>query len=379
MHYAPTRGIFFQEQVQALQERGVQMGVIYPNFRGLQSVRFDTELLRDHFQTSFRVESGVPEYRFHGWYPRIERLHMWAFCLQSRRLMQRYIKNHGRPDLIHAHSTIWGGVAARELSQIYDLPYVVTEHSSAFLRGKIDAWQKTYIRNSFEEADAVWAVSSAFQRGLQRFTGEAEIDVIPNMVDTTFFQLPPRPRETNPFTFLSVCWLTPNKGIDLLLKAFARIVETGVNVKLEIGGDGPEGDRLCSLASELGVQEHVRFLGELSREEVRRAMWRANALVSASYVETFGIVLIEAMATGLPVVATRSGGPSDIVHSDVGQLVPTGDVQSLSRALVEMEKQARPKNVNGSEIRKHIEVNYSSDVVSQRLKSHYRAVASRYG
>ncbi|MCS3702311.1 glycosyltransferase [Salinibacter ruber] len=374
MHYAPTRGIFFQEQAQALHERDVKTGIIYPNFRGLKTLHFDKEVLRDHFQTSFSVEKGIPVYRFHGWNPKFGRLRMWAFCRQSRRLMQKYVERHGKPELIHAHSAVWGGVAARELSQIYDLPYVVTEHSSAFLRGKIDEWQKAYIQKSFEDADAVWAVSSAFQRGLKPFTGEAEIGVIPNMVDTTFFQLPPRPREINPLTLLSVCWLTPNKGIDLLLKAFARTVQIGANVQLEIGGDGPEGDRLRSLARDLGVQEHVRFLGELSRKEVRRAMWRANAFVSASYVETFGIVLIEAMATGLPVVATQSGGPSDIVHSGVGQLVPTGDVQALSNGLSDMINRVKTKGIDEPEVRNYVKKNYSAEVVSQGLKSSYRAI-----
>ena len=370
MHYAPTRGIFFKEQVQALNENGVRTGVIYPDFRGLRTFQFSREVIRDHFQTTVRVEGETPVYRFHGWNPKIERLRLWAFRRRSRRLFQTYMDRHGKPDLIHAHSTIWGAVAARDLSRTFALPYVITEHSSAFLRNRVDEWQKPYIRKSFEGADAVWAVSNAFKRSLQPFAGEANIDVMPNMVDVSFFHLPPRPRESSPFTFLSIGSLTPNKGIDLLLRAFARVVRTNAEVKMEIGGAGPEEDYLRRLAHNLGVQDYIRFLGRLSREEVCRAMWRANAFVSSSYVETFGVVLIEAMATGLPVVATQSGGPTDIIRDEVGHLVPTGDVQALSKAM----NQTRRDCIDGNAIRSYVRKRYSAEAVTRRLKSSYRAI-----
>lgn len=370
MHYAPTRGIFFKEQVQALNEQGVRTGVIYPNFRGLRTFEFSSEVVRDHFQTTVRVEDGIPVYRFHGWNPKIGRLRLWAFRYQSRRLMQKYVEQFGVPDLIHAHSALWGGVAARDLAKEYSLPYVITEHSSAFLRGKIEEWQKPHIGKSFEDADAVWAVSSAFKRELQPFAGNAEIDVMPNMVDVTFFQLPPSPRTVEPFTFLSVGSLSHNKGIDLLLKAFARLNDFEPNVELEIGGAGSAEENLRNLAHDLGIGEKVRFLGGLSREEVLDAMWRANALVSSSYVETFGVVLIEAMATGLPVVATESGGPGDIVRSGVGRLVPKGNVRALSEAM----GQTKEAQVNENKIRKYVIDTYSAEMVTRRLKTNYQLI-----
>ena len=344
MHYAQTRGIFFKEQAQALKSQGIRTGIIFPNFRGLRTFGASWDVLRDHFQTTFQMEAGIPVYRFHGWNPKIERLRLWAFRRQSRRLFQTYVDRHGKPDLIHAHSTMWGAVAAQDLFRAFDLPYVITEHSSAFLQNRVDEWQKPYIRKSFEGADAIWAVSDSFKRSLQPFAGEANIDVMPNMVDVSFFHLPLCPRVSSPFKFLSIGSLTPNKGIDLLLRAFARVVRINANIEMEIGGAGPEEDHLRHLAHHLGVQDHIRFLGRLSREEVRRAMWRANAFVSSSYVETFGVVLIEAMATGLPVVATQSGGPSDIVSDEVGHIVPTGDVEALSRGMNQIRRDCIDEN-----------------------------------
>lgn len=370
MHYASISGIFFREQAQALHDHGLKVGVIYPNLRRLRTVGFGRDVLRDHFQVTAHVESGILEYKLHAWNPVNSRLRLWAFRIGCRRLMRKYIQDHGLPDLIHAHCAVWGGVAAQDLAEKFDVPYVITEHSSAFLRGKIDEWQKPYIRGCFDAADAVWAVSSALRRGLQPFVEAADVDVVPNMVDTTFFQSPSRPRDASPFIFLSVGSLKPNKGIDLLLRAFAKLARTGTDVELAIAGDGEEKVQLRTLAARLGVQEHVRFLGRLSREEVRRAMWRANALTSTSHVETFGVVLIEAMATGLPVVATQSGGPCDIVRSEVGTLVPTGDVQALFQAMNQMAK----TDFDETQIRSYVKRSYSTETVTGRIKSSYRTV-----
>lgn len=370
MHYAPISGIFFQDQAQALHLDGLKVGVVYPNLRRLRTFNFSSDILRDHFQTSVQVESGIPVYRLHAWNPLNSRLRLWAFRLGCRRLMRKYVNQNGLPDLIHGHCAVWGGVAAQDLSETFDVPYVITEHSSAFLRGKVDEWQKPYIRKSFEDADAVWALSSALRRGMEPLLEDVEIGIMPEMVDIEFFRLPTRPRKSNPFTFLSIGSLTSNKGIDLLLRSFAKIVETGANVKLEVGGDGPEEGRLHSLARDLRIQEHVRFLGELSREEVRSAMWRANTLTSTSYVETFGIVLIEAMATGLPVVATQSGGPCDTVCAEVGMLIPTGDVQALSQAMNQM----RTTDFNESRIRSYVKRKYSTEAMTENLKVKYNNV-----
>jgi glycosyltransferase involved in cell wall biosynthesis len=158
---------------------------------------------------------------------------------------------------------------------------------------------------------------------------------IPNMVDTSIFTaIQYRTKEKNePFQFLNVGLLTENKGQADLIRAFASQFAGNADVELRIGGDGPIRSKLERLTADLGVNDNVVFLGMLSRDEVHRAMQACDAFVLSSHYETFGIVLIEALACGKPVVATRCGGPECIVHDGNGLLVPVHDEIALGNAM----------------------------------------------
>ena len=121
--------------------------------------------------------------------------------------------------------------------------------------------------------------------------------------------------------------------MDLLLQAFAKAFGGQEKVRLIIGGDGPERPRLQELAGELGLQEQVSFPGLMGREQVRDLFQQAHVVVSSSSTETFGVTLIEAMACGIPVVATLSGGPESFVNDRNGAVVE-GGVQELADALI---------------------------------------------
>ncbi len=332
----PLDGVFFKEQFQALHNAGVRVGVVYPQIRTIKKLGWGA-IRKSHFQSSFVEEGGLPVGRLYGWnlipYPR--RIGGFFRIWLTELLVKQYIARFGRPDLLHAHSVLWGGIAAAEVSRKLGLPYVITEHSSAFFQGKVGAHLHIQSRRAFTGARRVITVSHALGRYLveNHLAAAEQVCVIPNMVDTDFFTPPPARARPRPFRFLCVAIFSPVKQIDLLLTAFAQAFAGADNVLLDIGGDGPERLSLEILAQELGIASRVTFLGPLNRAEVREAMWRAHTLVSASFYETFGVTLIEALATGLPVVSTASGGPDDIVSPDVGRLTPVDDVEALARAL----------------------------------------------
>jgi glycogen(starch) synthase len=127
------------------------------------------------------------------------------------------------------------------------------------------------------------------------------------------------------------------KGFDLLLRAYAALEPAERTADVVVAGEGPELGTLEALAVRLGIGEHVRFVGRLTREEVATAMSGATAFVMPSRVEPFGIVLLEAWRAGAPVVATRHGGPPDIVTDGVdGVLVDPYDTPAFARALGEL-------------------------------------------
>ena len=170
--------------------------------------------------------------------------------------------------------------------------------------------------------------------------------------------------------------MNPNKRIDLLLRAFAEAFADRIGVALEVIGDGGERGRLQQLARELDIAEQVRFAGRLSRVEVREAMWRAHGLVSSSDHETFGVAIIEAMATGIPVVATRSGGPGDFVTRSVGYLVEPGSVAALARAMRELYENHAHWFAASQDIRAACERGFGERaVVEQLLACYQRAMA----
>lgn len=369
--YLPLSGVFYQEQARALYKAGVQVGVVYPELRNLRTFSLKG-VLENRFQMTLWNEDNIPVIRFHGWNVPSAYLRSKLFVRLAMRLALDYLKRFGRPDIIHAHGVLWAGVAAREVGRQLGIPYIVTEHSSLFTRGLIKAWQEPLIRAAFRDAKDVWAVSDALADRLSPYINNKEVKVIPNMVDVDYFILPPNPRVLKPFRFLTIAFLYPHKGIDILLHAFSQSFSNDDDVILEIGGDGPQRSKLEKLTNHLGIKHKVKFLGALSRDAVRQALWRANAFVLPSYTETFGVVLIEAMATGLPVVATRCGGPEEIVTPKVGFLVDPGDVKALAQALKTVESNYSEFMAKAQEIRKIAVSRYSCKAIVNQILSCYR-------
>ncbi len=120
------------------------------------------------------------------------------------------------------------------------------------------------------------------------------------------------------------------KGVQVLLRAFARVHAAHPGARLDIVGDGPRRGEYEALASELGVAAAVRFHGALTRDAIAPMMREADLLVLPSRTETFGIVVVEALACGLPVVATRVGALPELVDSAAGVLVDPADPVALA-------------------------------------------------
>jgi glycosyltransferase involved in cell wall biosynthesis len=139
--------------------------------------------------------------------------------------------------------------------------------------------------------------------------------------------------------------LEPVKGLDVLLRAAARLHGRRPDLRFVIMGNGPETDRLRGLARQLGVAEVVDFPGHVPKED---ALGRLAIFVVGSYLESGPLTLLEAMAAGVPAVATRVGGINEIATEDTAQLVPAGDDVAMADAIARLledpalrERQAR--------------------------------------
>lgn len=332
-HRYPTGGIFQLDQARALRDAGHTVGII--NI-GVISPRF---LLRTYPYARYEIRDGIPIYRQfeRSIAPQRYSHPRRAVALQERvglQLFERYVRSHGHPDVVHAHDVLLAASTARAIRVAHGIPYVITEHSSTFLAGTFDARARRIAAACVSDAACVTAVSRSLgnhMRSVLQMT-ENVVDTLPNVVGAEFLQTIHRTRGRAEFTFLAVASLDENKDHATLLRAFSlRFAETSAS--LRIAGTGPLLRSLQRLARELRISQQVTFLGQVNRDAVHREMANADCFVLCARKETFGVVLIEALASGLPVIATRSGGPEDIVRRDVGVLFDAGDVPALVEAM----------------------------------------------
>ena len=372
--YAPLSGSFFSEQAAALARAGHRVGVIHPDQRSVRT------LASGHLSMGDRegVHDGVTVYRHES--IALPKLHAWngrRWVTSAERMFARYAAEQGLPDVLHAQGAIWAGVAASRISRSAGVPFVLTEHSTGYARGLFEGWYRPFLVEAFGSAHTVVAVSESLRRHLVGLRAQGDIRVVPNSVDTALFSLPPRPRSRHPFGFVCIAILDAKKAVDLLLEAFAAAFSEDAAVRLDIVGDGPEAPRLRRLTRDLELTGRVTFHGARDRLGVRDALWSSHCCVSPSHVETFGVTLIEALATGIPVVATRSGGPEDIVSAECGILTAAGSASGLAEALRRVYSDRDTWRERADSLRAVAEGRFGQQVVAERMGAIYRSAANR--
>jgi glycosyltransferase involved in cell wall biosynthesis len=370
---ADIGGSFFREQAIALSRYGYKVGVVYAKVFSFKS--FKNYLKAPKGKLSY-YDEGVHTYTSNGlcYLPKVPNAYSW-FCLtKGMELFEKYIEENGKPDLIHVHSIINAGFLAKAVKEKFGIPYVITEHNSSFIRNHFTQSQLQYALTVVNQADACIAVSEPFAKLLKvNLNSKANWLAIPNILSARFEDIDDVSFcEQEHFTFCNISLLTDVKGIDLLINAFSIAFKNNKKVNLKIGGEGPSKNKLLGLTRELGLSEQVEFLGMLSRSEVVELMLKSQVYALSSHVETFGVSVIESLALGRPVVATRCGGPESIVQPTDGYLVEKDNTQALSDALIEMYDNY--EKFKPSDIRKSCLNRYSESAVIEMLSKVYAKV-----
>lgn len=328
-------GSFFREQALALAEQGAKVGVIAASLVSHRSMNMRPT---GHARITRQSDHGVNTLRVSRYHltPRMSRLTSLRHASLAQSLYSAYVAEFGKPDIVHLHAARHAGLAAQRLSEREQIPYVYSEHSSSFARGAVGVAGRRLVRDCALGASAAFAVSSQFARLLDRQLNlpSGFFDVMPNSVSSNFLSTPIRGLSTDLTRFVHISHLDDNKNVDGLLRSFAEAFLGDESVRLTIGGHGTNLRSLKRLSRELGLAAQVEFTGPLPREAVPDLLANSDVFVLPSRVETFGVVAIEALAMGLPVIATRCGGPEDVVGPCDGWLVPVGDVSALTDALV---------------------------------------------
>lgn len=332
----PVLGTFFEEQARALQRQGIKVAIIYPEY-----VPFSEGLsLKTNRSFDFYVDNNIPtlNVKINAGIPKMRRMSYHRFGRAVNRVYEDYINNFGKPDIIHAHSVFHAGICARYISGKHKIPLVITEHLTAYLMGYINSSADIEIaRKIFLESDASIIVSHNFKKDLEYRLKlpDGTFKVIHNLVNDLFFKDFKTISYTNgeTFRFFTNSFLLPRKNINLVIEAVRILLDKHYKISLSVGGDGPEEDKLKTLAADLGIADKVAFKGKLFRNEVKKELDDCHCFVLGSQYETFGVVLIESLACGRPVVTTDSGGPRDFVGQEQGIIVKDQTPQSLAEGM----------------------------------------------
>lgn len=363
----PVHGSFFKEQFQALQRSGEKVTVAYNEIWPITKLG----RIKEKRGLKSTIEDGLKTYRYRDYNYLPKNANM--FKIFNRRMEKLYleiIRKEGKVDVIHAHSAFWGAISAAFVAKKYNIPFVITEHSSLkYARYTKESYYK-WIKYSYDCADKIIAVGNGLKRELMNYT-DNHIEVIPNIVDFSKFET--KEHNTNEeIVLFSLGYLVPGKGMDRLINSFNDAFNNKKNVILKIGGDGELRCELEELVRKLKLEDRIIFLGALSREEVVEEMNKCDGFVLASEHETFGVVYIEALAVGKPVLGTKNGGAEDIIKEYNGILVENRDHNALVSGLKKFVDEI--PRFDKELIREKCIQEYCEEVVVKRIKNVYNSL-----
>ena len=363
----PMKGIFVREQAFALAKAGLPVAVFSP---------FDEAIKPG--QLKLEIEEKIPVYRANtlGFGNRYLARFL-SYCTALKRLGE--VVKLFQPDLIHVHVSYPAGIVAYLFTRIHKIPYVITEHMS-YLQDYVAKWQhRILLKPTFEEAAMVLPVSQALAEQIEAFGWKIRTRPIPNLVDTDRFT--PKAfsdqRLSQPMIrllFAGNMEETQVKGVQYLLPAFAQVCKEASNqlLHLDLVGEGVKRAAYEELAKQLGITNCCTFHGRVDPQAMPEFYRKSDFVILPSLKETFGCVLIEALSTGKPVLATNCGGPQSIVNEKVGLLVQPGSSKALVLGIQKMLTTL--DQYKSDEIRQYAVLNYSAQVIGVRLQELYAQI-----
>lgn len=272
----------------------------------------------------------------------------------------------GEVSLIHAHVATPAGITAMKLSESLDIPYIVTERRLASIEKICKIKNKVFfdLREVFEKSASIICVSERQRSVIEKYFGfDDKVIIIPNFTDAKNINYIPNEYRNDKkcFNFVTLCGMDKYKGVEFLLRAVKQWAPGPENVNFLMGGDGKDLNNFKNLASELGVESYFEWKGTISRQNVGSFLTQGDVFVLPSLSESFGIVFIEALACGIPLIGTKCGGPEEIISSSTGILVEPGNSLELAKGLKFMYE--NKETYSSNRIREEFKNKFSSEHV----------------
>ncbi len=357
----------------------------YPTYggSGIVATELGLELaLRGHeihfisYANPIRLDPGTPRIHYHevevSNYPLFQ---FPPYCLALASHMAEVAARY-HLDLLHVHYAIphsTAAILARDMTKPKRrLPFVTTLHGTDITLVGTDRSYFPITKYSIEQSDGITTISDYLRKRTVEVFGVAnEIDVIANFVNISMYRPAPESRARQK-QLMHISNFRPVKRVLDCIRILA-LTRREVDAHLMMVGDGPLRGPAEDLAHELGVEEHVTFVGK--QDHVERLFPKAHVLLLPSELEAFGLAALEAMACGVPPVATRCGGVPELVDDGVtGFLEPVGDVEAQAHRVVELLSDEQLYSKMSAQARHAAETRFSTDLVIPRYEEHYRRV-----
>lgn len=374
--YIPHGGQFVRNQAQALKEKGLTVNILANVEIGLTSDRL--KYFTNSFRSFVSEEDDLTIFRHYlRKYPKFSKINARRWIKSSVKLFEKYQKIFGKPDIIHAHSTIWGGYAAYLIKEKYNIPYIITEHHSimSYLcehsRMSFESWQTPYYEKAFSNASHIVPVSAIIQPKIETFlTQKVPVTPISNVLDTEYYCYKER-KKSEIVKFVATNGFYFQKGYDILIPAFDKACDINSNLEICIAGENFYGKEFLKIWNKVKHNDRFRFVGELTAEGVRNELWNANVFIIPSRAESQSVATLEALSTGLPVIATTTI-PKIMVTDENSIVVPVEDAEAMTEAILKMSQEF--SNYNGKAISENIKTICSKETFTKAIIEIYTQV-----
>ncbi|MDA0671261.1 MAG: N-acetyl-alpha-D-glucosaminyl L-malate synthase BshA [Bacteroidetes bacterium] len=308
------------------------------------------------------------------------------YGLALANMLSHIIENESL-DVLHVHYAVPHTTSAYLACQILgdrgaEVPIVTTLHGTDITLVGRDPSYKRIVDFSLNQSDGITAVSEYLKaETIRQFDIHQDVVVIPNFIDLERFSRVPNPvlryelaPEGEPL-LMHVSNFRKVKRVVVLVEMMAKLLEKGGTAKLIMVGDGPERLKAESLAKELGVLRHIRFLGK--QEQVEQLLSMSDVFLLPSGSETFGLAALEAMACGVPVVSTNIGGLPEVnIHGETGYLVELDDAEAMADYTLKILRDDALKQRLSTNARARAEVFEQSKVVQVYEEFYQKCLAN---
>lgn len=289
---------------------------------------------------------------------------------------QKILEKAKQIDLTHLNVCFPAGIFALHLKNKFKIPYIITEHWTAFLESdpyKISAIEKYFIKKIATQANCICPVSKDLKNAIVNLGINHQYQLIPNVVDSSIFKHQPSELNATKKSILHISNLNDaHKNITGILNVVKRLTKKNIDFRITIAGNG-DVDAFIKKAKELHIPEHIiSFELERTRAEVAQLMNTHHVFLMFSNYENLPCVIAEALTVGLPVIATDVGGISEMLNEENGILIAAKDETQLEEKLNSFF--TNPTLYNRYEISENAKKVYNTDVVGQQFLELYHKI-----